>query len=585
MSQYPGQAPVSIPFYAEGGTGQMAFDTPDFLGAVPVGQPLVTTYTIHNAGNSCLSFTGPDLGSASGLALVGTYPPSLTLQAGASYSWSLACTPPSVAGAGGFVDFHLHYQGASLATQTVYCQGDGAALEATPGSVDFTGTAEVPIGTSATLRVTVQNIGNLAADLAAITPSDPRFTATLVGGTLPLTLAPGATAELDVTFTPTTNVRVHGTLALELATGEDTTLPISGDGIVLAATVSPAALDFGKITAPGRPGAALTLHNTGDRALTVIGLAIGLPGDFSVSGIASGATLAAGATLTFAVHATPTALGRRRSTLVIDLDRAADLTVPLAAIAVDGALDVTTADAAPDDYAAELGGVDVDVGPKTSKVTLRNQAAAPMTIATCAIAGDAELAIATACPLTIAPGTTAELAIAFAPAAEAESTALVTVTGTGFATGALQLPVRGTGLDQHVELSAMAVAFPDTFRRPLAAATRTVTIRNTAATELALPAIRVEGAGFSLIGPASLTLAPGAAQDVTVAFAPAAAGSAAGHLVLGNADNPEVARVALAGRGVSRTVEVGPLAVNLGTVVSSPPRCGDQRRLSDQSMP
>jgi MYXO-CTERM domain-containing protein len=46
--------------------------------------------------------------------------------------------------------------------------------------------------------------------------------------------------------------------------------------------------------------------------------------------------------------------------------------------------------------------------------------------------------------------------------------------------------------------------------------------------------------------------------------------------VLGNADDPQIARVALAGRGIGRTVEVGPTAIDLGAVAA-----GQAVRLGD----
>jgi hypothetical protein len=568
VSSYPGQAPTQIPFYAEGGHGTLVFDTPGYLGAAPVGQPVTSTLTVHNGGRSCLSFQGPAISSPA-IQLVGSYPPGLQLQSGQSYSWALSCTPPSTGFAGGFLDFDIFGEGVSLSSLDAYCEGLAAALVVEPAPLAFTGAAEVAVGTSATQRVTVRNAGNLATELAAITPSDPRFVAALVGGSLPAPLAPGATAQVDVTFTPAAGGRVAGTIAFDAAGDGDFSLDVVGDGVVLGAAAVPAAVDFGRITATAAPARHVELRNTGDRALTVVGVALDLPGDFAVTGLAGGATIPAGGALGFDVQPTPTMLGRRRARLTIDLDRLdpiADIVIPLDAIATDPALIVTTPDAAPDDYALDLGPVDVDVGPRLAKVALHNAAAAPVAIAACAIAGDPELTVASACPFAIPAGATAELAIAFAPAAEAESTAALTLTGTGFATGALRLSLRGTGIDQHVELSALAVAFPDTLRHPLDPPARTVTIRNTAAAELALSSIRVDGAGFTLIGPAAATLAPGASQDVAVGFAPAATGDAAGHLVLGNADDPQIARVALTGRGTSRAVEVGPPAIDLGAV-------------------
>jgi uncharacterized protein (TIGR03382 family) len=199
-----------------------------------------------------------------------------------------------------------------------------------------------------------------------------------------------------------------------------------------------------------------------------------------------------------------------------------------------------------------------------------------MTITSCTITGDAAFTVTSGCPTTIAAGGDADFAIAFAPTAEADATAILEVHGTGFVTGVLRIELHGIGLDQHVSLSAMTLGFADTFRYPTSPATQVVTVTNTAATPLVLTKITVDGDGFSLVGPTTATLATNQTVDITVAFSPTSMMTYTGHLTLGNADDPAVARVTLTGRGIARDLTIGPLAVDLGTVkVGSTVRLGD----------
>jgi len=574
-STYPaGLAPIDIPFHAHGGGGWLVVDTPPQLGVVPIGQTLTTTITVHNAGNSCLYLN--EVYPSGDLTVLAPDPSTALLQAGESFTWTVACTP-SPQTPGGAMSFYYIFEGVDEpATYQFYCHSETGMLFADPAQAAFTGTREVGVGMSGTQRLRVENVGSQPTDLVAMTSSDPHFTVALASGSLPVTLAPGDETQIDVSFTPTDTTHVTGTIVLDASIGTGFTVTTVGDGAILAASVVPSSHDFGSVVLPAMQSQDFQLHNTGERTLTVDAVSLDLPNDYALIGLAAGATIDPGATLAFTVRATPSTLGQRHATLAIDLDRASDLAIPLDAIASDPVLVVATGDPSPADYALELGSVDVDVGPKTGHVTLHNAGSAAITLATCAVAGDPAFTLATACPLTLAAAANADLAVAFAPTAEADSIATLTVTGTGFATGALRIGLHGTGVDQHVALSATSIGFPDTFRHPTSAMTQVVTVRNTATAELVCSTITVDGAGFALVGPATATLAPGEAADLTIGFAPAAIGDFTGHLVIGNADDPQIARVSLTGRGIARDLAIAPLAIDLGTVtVGTTVRLGD----------
>ncbi|TMQ08300.1 MAG: choice-of-anchor D domain-containing protein [Deltaproteobacteria bacterium] len=540
-------APIDVPFHARKGWGQLAIDTPPFLGNVAIGQTLVTTITVHDAGDSCLQLAGVwserDITVLDGGA-------NMLLQAGESRTWTVSCTAPGINGGGGNLNFDQYYDDPDTVFAMFDCQATGGGLWTDPAVFDFDSYG-VGIGTSVTVGVTVFNPGDQPTDLVALTSSDPHFRAAPSSGSLPVTLAPGDSMPIDITFSPSDAQRVTAAIRLDASTGSDYALEVSGAGIPIGAGVTPASHDFGAVAYPTTPSQGFTLQNTGDRTLTVTAVSLDLPADYTITGLAAGATLAPGATLGFDVRANAAMLGQRRA---------------LAVTASDSALTVTTGDATPTDYALELGSVDVDTGPRTGHVTLYNASAAAMTLASCDVTGDAAFALTSACPPTIAAGAGADLAVAFSPNAEAEAAATLTIGGAGFATGALRIGLHGRGFDQHVALSATSVAFPDTFRHPTSAATRVVTVRNTGTTELALPAISVDGAGFALVGPASATLAAGGSADITVRFSPSAIGVFTGHLVLGNTDDPRIARIDLSGRGIARDVAITPLAIDLGTV-------------------
>ena len=83
---------------------------------------------------------------------------------------------------------------------------------------------EVPVGTSATATVRVSNNGSAPSPpLSPALTGDPAFT---VGGACPAALAPGASCELRVTFSPAE----FGSAAATVAIGGSLALPVDGHG-------------------------------------------------------------------------------------------------------------------------------------------------------------------------------------------------------------------------------------------------------------------------------------------------------------------------------------------------------------------
>ncbi len=246
VSQYPGQPPVQVPVSAYGGWGNFVFDTPSLLGAVPVGQTLTTTITGHSSGESCIQIVRASFLGV-GFEQVGTYPQWLTLQAGEPFSWTVACTPHSVEGvyADGYLD--ITHENINWVMQQFSCMGLGGWLLAEPQQLFWGNDLAVPIGASATDRVTVRNAGNQPTDLTAITSTDPHFTATPVGAGVPITLVVGDTIDIDVTFTPTETARVFGEIAFAASNGDGYVMPVTGEGIAPGAIPLSVSNDVGGV--------------------------------------------------------------------------------------------------------------------------------------------------------------------------------------------------------------------------------------------------------------------------------------------------------------------------------------------------
>jgi hypothetical protein len=226
---YPsGLAPIAVPFHAHKGWGRLVIDTPPFLGSVAVGQTLTTTITAHDGGDSCLDLL--HVTSWQDVTRVDADTGGALLQAGESHSWTVTCTAPGENGGSGGLDFDIYGDDPEFEFHPFYCQAAGAGLWTYPTSVSFDD-AQVPVGSSGTIELSLFNPGDQPTDLVAMTPSDPHYTIALASGSLPLTLGPGDTTPIDVTFSPTDDTRIDATILLDASVGADYTLPVSGAGV------------------------------------------------------------------------------------------------------------------------------------------------------------------------------------------------------------------------------------------------------------------------------------------------------------------------------------------------------------------
>ena len=576
---------IEVPVTASSDLPRLHIDDPASgwldLGAAPVGQATAPgTVTVRNDSGVELRLWSVSVRAVQGEIAIATGPACSSsspcrMAPRATLTWTVTGTPAVHGDNGGEMSFDTDAE-IGFYYLPIACAGYGEGLAVVPGSVGF---GEVALGASATRTVVVRNTGTVAHTLTSIAAAHPAFTAGLRTGSLPLPLAPGAEATVDVTFAPT----VSGAQTTAIAFGADPpdgwTLGAAGTGVLIGTELTPTEAAFGRIDLPITgvvPAIEVQLRNLGERAITVQGVALDAPADFAVTDIGPGTTIAPGGTARFAVRATPSALGMRRALLTLDLDTVPDVPMVLWAYGQDPSFGVETPDGTPDDFALDLGAVDVDVGARTGTVTVHNRRDIAVELASCTVSGDAAFAVTGGCATTVAAGGTVDIPVAFDPSAEAAYQGTLTVTGAGFETGVATVALTGLGLDQHLALSTLRLDFPDTFRHPTAPAMQRVAVQNTGAEPLELTTIAVEGDGFSRVGPAAASIPAGGSADVTVAFAPITAGAFTGQLVLGNGDDPAMARVALAGRGVARTVEVSPLSIDLGTVA-----VGETRRLGD----
>jgi hypothetical protein len=546
--------------------------------AATIGQSAGTlAATLSNTGNADLNVTTLSLSGAAAAdyrIAGGTCANGSTLAAGASCTVQVGFTP-SAAGtrAAALVIAHNATGGSS----TVTLSGTGnavpqATIALSANALDF---GALVSGVAAPARsVTVNNTGQAALSFTSIAIGGANAGAFALGGTC--ASATPVPAGGSCTLTVSANASSSGPLSATLTLASNASNgPVA---VALAGTVaapapgiaaSPSAVAFGAHTI----GAAattldVTLANTGNVALALGSVSVSGSGAVTLAGKTCGTALAVGASCTVTLAFAPAAQGAVAATLAVASNAA-----PLQ-VAVSGS--GTTApvarpvlsEAGPLAFPATQVGKSAD--PHT--ITLSNAGSAALTIASLVLDGaqPADFVLGGSCvaQASISPGASCTIDVSFKPTAPGEraaSAVLMTDGGSQFT-----VALGGTGLAVPVPV---LTTNPQSFDFGSAdvggsAPTHRITITNggsnpatlTAATFTGPFAQQADAAGCPAF---PFTLAPGAACDLVVRFAPAAAGSANGSVALA-ADGGAPLTVALLGSGVATAAQMPQAPQNTG---------------------
>ncbi len=390
------------------------------------------------------SFTGPFN------RVAGSTPPATdcgnTLNPGASCTVQVRFSPTAAITSSGTVTGAMNIAaGAGFVINPASVQLNGNALlpSVTPSPLNF---GDVGLGTTPTQLLTVDNGNNinsnsLAFPISAITVSGAGYsrvnTGTFPAGALNCgaSLDPGAKCSVKVQFSRTAGAvptTVTGSVVIKgNALGVTTITPAGGLVLTarsvakaLTATVAPSPLDFGNQTAGTTSASqALTLTNTGNASLTGLTYAFGggSTGIFTQpsAGGTCGNTLAAGASCTFNVQFSPTALGSYSRTLTITGTGATIAGSPVTLTGAGSGPAVTFTSATFNNAAGgTLGGGTLafgNTGGNASSIVTLTTGANPVTFGTSTLSGSGRFSLGadTCSYLTVAANSTCKIRINF----------------------------------------------------------------------------------------------------------------------------------------------------------------------------
>jgi hypothetical protein len=529
------------------------------FGSVTAGSTKTLSVTATNLGSSAVNIKSATV-SGSGFAVTApSFPMSVAV--GQSATLSVAFTPNT---AGTFKSDVTILSDASDPSASVALSGTGITegqLSSNPASEAF---GNVLVGSQQSASATITNTGATSVSISQAAISGAGFTLSAIS--TPLTLTAGQSTTLTVTFSPQSPGAATGTVTLTSNGSNPTfTIPLSGTGITAGQlTSNPSSKAFGSVTVGTQQTATATITNTGGSSVTISQVSVTGAG-FSVSGLTTPKTLAAGQSTALTITFAPQAAGASSGSVMLASDAAnPTLTVPLSGTGV------TAGQLASSPTSETFGSVTVG-NLQNASVTLTNTGGASATISQASASGTGFSISGIATPATLSAGQSTSFTVTFTPQSSGATSGAVTITSNA-SNPTLTIPLSGTGVTPgQLTSNPTSESFGSVTVGSQQSATETVT--NTGGTSVTISQVAASGTGFSISGITTpKTLSAGQSTSFSVTFAPQAAGAVSGNVtVTSNAPNPALT-IPLSGTGASPQagqLSVSPTTLNLGSVTVS----------------
>jgi len=461
-------------------------------------------------------------------------------------------------------------------------EGDGLApgqLQINPTSLSF---GNVNVGGTQSNSVVLSNSGGTNVTLTQAALSGAGFSMNNLA--LPLTLSPGATVSLTITFAPpgsgsytgsvsfaTTSTQSdarresHKWQAAQSNSGSQATLALAGNGVtqgVLTSGVlsaSSSSLSFGNVQVGTSSSLSETLTNTGGSPVTISQASMTGSG-YSISGLIVPMTLNANQAISFTVVFDPTVSGSAGGTLTLT----SDASNSGLAISLSGA-GLTAGSLTPNPSSFSFGSIQAGTS-KSLSGSVTNNGGESVTISSASVTGSGFSVSGLSLPMTLSAGQSASFDVLFNPTAAGSPSGSLTITSNA-SNSSLSIPLSGAGLTPgdlvpsppSIAVGSVAVG---------TSSSQSETLVNNGGTSVTISSASVNATGFSLIGLSlPVTLGVGQSTSFTVSFAPGATGSASGNItVVSNGSNPSLS-IPVSGTGVAQGVlSPNPSTLSLGSV-------------------
>lgn len=402
------------------------------FGSVVAGATKTLTVTATNSGSAAITVNSATVSNANFSVTAPSFP--ATIAAGQSTTLTLAFTPNTV---GSFTATVTIAGNASDSTATISLSGAGITAGQLAGTPSTDAFGNVTIGSQQSVSETVTNTGGTSVTISQAAISGTGFN--LSGITTPVTINAGQSTSFTVTFTPQTAGAVTGKVTLTSNAPNSTlAISLSGTGIAPGQLAgNPSSKAFGSVTVGTQQTASETVTNTGGTSVTISQAAVSGTG-FSLSGLATPTTLAAGQSTTFTLAFAPQASGAVSGNVTLTSNGSnPTLTIPLSGTGVLAG-QLTGNPSSKDFGSVSLG------GQQTASETITNTGGSSVSVSQITISGTGFSLSGNPAPMTLSAGQSATFNVTFTPQTATAASGGVTVTSTA-SNPTLTIPLSGTG--------------------------------------------------------------------------------------------------------------------------------------------
>jgi len=421
------------------------------FGSVSVNTTGTATVTLTNGGHQGVTI----LRASATLPQFAVAGPSLplTVAAGESVTFQVTFRPDSAKTFAGSLSFNVDRTSGGMKTVTVTGTGIPTTAPSSPTyllspSTSTVSFGNVNVGSSSNQTVKFTNVGNSTVNISQVNTAGLGFSTS--GITLPLNLAAGQSASLNLAFTPATAGSATGSVSVvSNASNSPATITLSGAGVQPQISVVPGSVSFGSVTDGTTNTQTVMVSNPGSTNLSVSQATVSGTG-FGVSGPGLPLTLAPGKSAAFTVSFGPTTTSS--STGSVALVSNAPTSPTKVALSGTGAAASVQLSASP----SSLSFGNVNVGSSSSRtVTLSNNGNSTASVSQVAVSGTDFTASGVTTPFNLTAGQSTTFTLQYAPTAAGTDSGNVSITSNA-TNSPTQLALTGSG----VQSSGPLAAFP-----------------------------------------------------------------------------------------------------------------------------